>query len=268
MAISPKFSVEERLAVCKSTREIAANSLFDALTCLLEKDEPISEVGFRDQWLYELRKNKSIFGEGWYSPPPYGIGALFGTDEPSKKNRVNFQSLRTEENWQRKDIFLDRKKGLAFVYASPVDKKTGIIGDFGLTIYFGKKLEIIKHLQTCYSLTNEIFERIEIGMTFGELTEVSSQLIRHKGLTSEVECKTVACEENLGHVVPASYKSWNQQEQKIINSQELKKVKEIISKKREFIGIGEEFKIRPGLALTIEPRPRDIGKPKIPLVAL
>ena len=133
-----------KLTICKDTRQIGAKALASALTQLLNQNNPISEVLLRDVWLMELRKYQSVFPDGWYEPPPHGIGVLLGTDEDIE--RVSPKSLRIHDYWPREDIFLDRKKGIIFVYISPVDKNTGIIGDFGLTIYFGKNLNIRNHL--------------------------------------------------------------------------------------------------------------------------
>src|SRR5436309_1790576 len=116
------MTVLNKLEVCKQTRKIAANSLYNALSSLLNAKQSISEVLLRDVWLTEMRKNKNIFQDGWYDPPPHGIIVLFGDDK--NVERVNFKSVRPEKFWPRENIFLDKKNGIAFLYASPVDKKT------------------------------------------------------------------------------------------------------------------------------------------------
>lgn len=56
---------------------------------------------------------------------------------------MNYKSLRPVEMHPRNDIMLNKQTGIIYVYASPVDKKTGMIGDWGMTIYFGRDPEII-----------------------------------------------------------------------------------------------------------------------------
>src|SRR3989344_4419463 len=95
-----------KLEICKQTRKFAADSLHKALKKLLESNTPISEVMFRDAWLSEMRKDATIFPDGWYDPPPHGIGIVFGTI--SEPDRINFPVLRKEKFWPRNDVFLDR----------------------------------------------------------------------------------------------------------------------------------------------------------------
>ncbi len=128
-------ALEKKLQVCKSTRDIAANSLYIALGDLLE-NKTVSEADLRNRWLDEMNKDFSIFSEGWYSPPPYGIAVLFGTDLDKMTCRLNCENFRPKETWPHDDIVLNRENGIIYVYASPVHKRTGIIGDFGMTIYF------------------------------------------------------------------------------------------------------------------------------------
>src|SRR3989338_9581860 len=98
------------LDICKQTRKAAADSLKNAFEKVLNNNQPISEVDLRDMWLLELRKHQEIFPDGWYTPPPHGIGVLFGTPENTK--RINFPTLRTKDYWPRDDVFLDKKDGI------------------------------------------------------------------------------------------------------------------------------------------------------------
>jgi len=149
----------DKLEICKSTRKIAADSLYTVLKKLLASTQLISEVMLRDEWLEEMQKNKTIFTEGWYIPPPHGMIVLFATDK--KVERINYKSVRIEEKWPRNDIFLDKKNGLAYFYASPVDKQSGIIGDFGMTVYLGKKKEIKDILKHCLVADKEILKLLQ-----------------------------------------------------------------------------------------------------------
>src|SRR5436853_4201407 len=104
----------DKLEVCKSTRKIAADSLAKVLKKLLKSKKPISEVMLRDAWLFEMRKNKNIFPDGWYMPPPHGIMVLFADEK--NVQRFNYKSARPNETWPRDDIFLDLKKGIIYCY--------------------------------------------------------------------------------------------------------------------------------------------------------
>src|SRR6266498_842465 len=139
-----------KLEICKKTRKFAARSLYTVLKKLLESQKPISEVTLRDAWLAEMRKNKNIFSEGWYSPPPYGMAVIIGGN--GKDSRRNYKSLRPAENWPKDNVFLDKRSQHLYAYASPVDRKTGIIGDFAISLYFGDDLETKHFLKMCFML--------------------------------------------------------------------------------------------------------------------
>ncbi|MEK7092305.1 MAG: hypothetical protein AAB907_01635 [Patescibacteria group bacterium] len=97
----------DKLAICKQTRKVSSDSLLRTLTKALGTNDPISESQFRDFWLSELRTHKELFPDGWYTPPPHGIGVLFGNG--SNFMRTNHRSLRPEENWPKSDIFWTKK---------------------------------------------------------------------------------------------------------------------------------------------------------------
>lgn len=140
----------DKFEICKATRKIAADALYKTLKKLRASDKNISEVMLRDEWLAEMRKNRNIFPDGWYLPPPHGMIVLFADEDHVE--RFNYKNARWESSWARDDIFMDRKTGIIFCYASPVDKKSGTIGDFSLTLYFGKNPEIKQLLQYCLKL--------------------------------------------------------------------------------------------------------------------
>ena len=179
----------QKIEICRRTREYAQKSLFKVLQKILQNNLVLSEAEIRDRWIFELQKNDAIFKDGWYSPPPHGIGVLIGTDEDGEKNRLNFKSLRSKEIWPRKDIRLNTENGIIFAYASPVDKETGIIGDFGITLYFGKNKEIIDHLTLCYKIVQQVFDYVKPGLTFSEIAKHMKSLITSHGLNNEIECK-------------------------------------------------------------------------------
>lgn len=246
----------------RRTRKVASESLVTVLTSLLASKKPISEVVLRDSWLEEMRKNDNIFPDGWYTPPPHGIIVLFATD----KNvvRLNYKSARPKEQWPRDDVFLDSKKGLLYCYASPVDKESGIIGDFGVTLYFGKKGEIKNLLKTCLKLDREIFDYVKVSLKFSEISLVAEKLMKKDGMVNEVLSITDKGNMVIGHTIPDSFDSWSKKEKIASSAKDWNAIKEIISSKRINVKKKEPFVIQKGSAFTIEPRPRVVEKPDLP----
>ncbi len=258
--------MNDKLEICKKTREIAATSLYKTLEKVLNTRKKISESEFRDLWLSELRKQKSIFLDGWYISPPHGIGVLFATDK--NPQRISHKSLRPKLSWPRNNIFLNTKNGIALFYASPVDKKTGIIGDFGMTIYFGKNAAIINHMKKCLEITKKTFSYIKNKMTLSEIAEYTNQLLLLNHVENGVTSSTDPTGFNSGHTIPATEQSWSEIEQKILfsNKSTWEEKCKVISEKRNFVNSSQKLKIKPGLAFTIEPRPIVKENPNIPMV--
>ncbi len=234
--------------ICKKTRKFTAESLHKVLKKLLQGSRSISEVDLRDAWLLELQKNKQIFSDGWYIPPPHGIGALFGTLQ--EKERLNFPTLRDKNYWPRKDVFLNRKEGIITLYASPVDRRSGTIGDFGTTLYFGKNKNIQQHLKDIFRLNTQIFDCIKIGMQIKSLYSYASNLLQKQNYTNSgwISISDPA-KINMGHSIPIMTGIWK---------------KDDISKKRIFLNRLEITKIQPGIAFTIEARLKSLSKPDLP----
>ena len=151
--------------VCERTREVASVACLFALREVWEKD--FSEEEFINLWLEKLRRNENLFPSGWYTSlppkgPPYGTAALFGDDD--NPDRLNYGSLRPQENHPQNNIYFDPETGIAYIYASPVDRTTGIIGDWGMTFYAGNNPEIIAHLKYVYTINHQIAQIINPGM--------------------------------------------------------------------------------------------------------
>ncbi|MBI3887472.1 M24 family metallopeptidase [Candidatus Microgenomates bacterium] len=255
---------EDKLGVCKQTRKFSADTLYTVLKKLLASKKPISEVMLRDAWLVALRKNKAIFPDGWYLPPPHGMIILFADDENIE--RFNYRSARKEETWPRNDIFLHKKNGIIFCYASPVDRKTGIIGDFGMTLYFGDNPDLKKLLQTTLSLEKAIFEYAQVGMTISDVSKFSEKEMNKYSMVNQIDSITDKTGTNSGHSIPISYEDWTSAEKKILmkGDRDWKSVAAMISKKRFFVNQAEAFVITEKTAFTIEPRPKVIAKPHLP----
>jgi len=263
MSLSPN----QKLKCCKRIREYANKSLYKVLKKILNNNLKSSESEIRDMWLSELRKNDSILSDGWYSPPPHGIAILIGKDNEGKENRLNYKSLRSEQKWPRKDIYLDTQNGILFAYASPIDKKSGIIGDFGITIYFGKNKEIIDHLILCQKIVNQVFQYIKPGQTFSQIAKHMKNIITTYGLNNEIECKTSpSLSDYVGHTIPYVVENLNDDEMKVLKRGSHENIKTMISEKRIFVRASENQEVKKGMAFTIEPRPQVINNPKIPMV--
>lgn len=256
----------DKLEICKQTRKIAAEALYKTLKKLFRSKKPISEVMFRDAWLMEMRKNKNIFPDGWYDPPPHGMGVLFATGSDYK--RIKFQSLRIKDYWPRKDVFLNKENGYLLFYCSPVNKQGFIIGDFGISIYLGSDKKIQQALRKELQIITKIYNFAKIGMTMADIGKYSKKIIRQSNFSNEWWVSlTDATGTNYGHTIPATDIEWSDEEWKILNSKRGWQTKlNVISRKRRFLNSFETTIIKPSLAFTIEPRAIKNNEPKIPIL--
>lgn len=256
---------DQKLEIIKSTRRIAVETLSICLKEIISTQKPTSEVDFRDRWLGELQKHDNIFPTGWYDPPPSGIIVLFATDEDT--SRVYEPSARVESAWPHSDRFLDREKGIALVYASPVDRATGMIGDFSTTLYFGKNSAVHDHLKKCMALDEEIFDRVKVGMKLSEVAKITQELIEKNNFKNIIVAVNDPTGTNMGHTIPFSDEDMNEEELRIFQSGNWREISTMISRKRKYVNLQEDMIIRPGMAFTIEPRPVSIENPKLPMTS-
>lgn len=257
--------MSRNLDTCKKTRAIASNTLATTLKTLFSTGDRISETRLAKVWLEELRRNPGVFSDGWYAPPPHGIGVLFGT--ASRMGRQNYYTLRSKEMWPKEDIYLDKDNEMGYFYASPVDCKTGIIGDFGLTIYIGNKPEVKDHLKTCMYIVRKIFNRIEVGMKFSDAFVFAEQIVASYGMVNGVTSTTGPTGKDFGHTVPATYFDWTANEQAVLENGNAdgESVKNMISSKRVFVNSVEEQTFQPGMAVTLEPKLTVVDNAAIPM---
>lgn len=253
-----------KLSAFKETREIARGSFATVLSELLESEKNFSEVDLRDKWLVEIQKSGKVFDDGWYSPPPHGVGVLFASDN-EEDLRTDYGTLRTEDKWPRDDVFFDREHGLMLVYASPIEKDSGVIGDFGMTVYVGKRPEVQEHLKAVFALTRAIYEHAQVGMTFAELTKFANTLFAERDFESNVVVTTGTSVDNLGHTIPSTEDDWSDDEKEAIYSGDPEARRDAISKKRIYVDVNEDHVIAPGIAFTIEPRPKVKSDSTIPM---
>lgn len=255
-------TAEERLASCRATRRRCAKALLRALIPWLDRTVDLTEADLRDRWLAELRREPTLEREGWYQPPPHGIGIRSGSD--ADRDGVYYRSLRPPEAWPSSTRLLDRATGMIYAYASPVDAATGIIGDFGITLYCGGDAGIRSHLVNTLGLTRAIASRARVGMTLGELYAAADSLIRAQGWTNDTTSLTDGGSVNIGHTIPGIAEPWAATDRDITANDAAARA-QAISAARHFIRPGAStVAITPGSALTIEPRP---GSAEVPMAS-
>lgn len=257
--------VGEKLKICKDLRKFTSEALFSVLEGVVNIKESVSEAEFCRRWHNKLKENKKIYEDGWYMPPPYGMCVLFASEEDVL--RVNFESIREKEYWPKEDIFLNHEKGIVYLYASPVDKRTGIIGDFGMSLYFGKDEKIRDHFKKCLEINKEIFKHIKPGMDFKEINKYANNLLGDEGLIAEFKSMSDDTETNIGHTIPASYDRWNLDELNVFKDGDSKKIADVIRIKRIFLSNKESFRVQRGMAFTVEPRPMVVNNSNLPRVS-
>lgn len=244
--------MQDLILAVEKTREITANIISSAISEINGK----SETEIRDTLLSGLAQNKTLFPEGWYAPPPGGAAVL--CDERPFK-RLEFDSLRMPEFWPNTKSKFSREV-IGIIYLSSIDKKTGMLGDTGFTLYKGDDSSIKKHIKDCYDIIFEATEYAKIGMEFRDLYAHCIDLFRNKGkkigwMTTTNDPLKV----NLGHTVPGSFES------DFKRSDSFDEIKESITSKRIYINSEEKFKILPTCAFTMEARLTDL-EAKLPNV--
>ncbi|HEV7701933.1 MAG TPA: hypothetical protein VGO63_00590 [Candidatus Paceibacterota bacterium] len=253
-------SVEERIFISKNLREKTAKSIAE----ILLRNKNISETKFRDKLKLKVLDGKKVYKEGYYSPPPFGIAALFGYNKDFK--RLSFGTLRIKEKWPKNKYVFKREAGTATFYVSPVNISTGMIGDFGISLYTGNDKTIQTHFKNCVKILDELGKFAKVGMEFRELYKQYNMLLKKYGVKKtqiilQKYNKNVG--DNLGHAIPWSYEDPTETELSILSRKNFKNVKNLIRKKRIFINSKARFKILPTMAFTLEFR---AGSKKLPLL--
>lgn len=159
----------------------------------------VTEVGFRDAWLARLRESGAVTANGWYEPPPLGMAVLFADeDDPS---RIGFESLRLpdcapsprEADWSR---------GLMYAYCSPVHRASGLAGDFAVTLYFGRRPDLLAHFRRAFSVTRALLGEIGEATRSRALLDRSQALFGEAGLQNTIASVTDSVPLDLGHSLP------------------------------------------------------------------
>lgn len=225
-------------------------SLTLARICNDLKNAP-SEKRFTNAWLKQLQNDKNLYHDGWYSPPPHGIICKFGQSSDNYES-LRQPSFRDAKSWPRDDVFYS-SEDIALLYASPVDKETRLIGDFGLSVYSGSSKGIQDYIENVLTTTIYIANHAQSGMTFHELYAYAVDHGKNKGLfDSNVISTTDPAGMNIGHTIPLG-----------IAGKGYEETKEAIRKSRVFINAQETLSIGNNMAFTFEPRFSAPGFPDI-----
>lgn len=232
-------------------RQKAFTSFYNTLDKLYGRKD-ITEKEFKSKWQENLEKETNILADGWYNPPPNGMAVLFG-------DRVSFDTLRDNKNWASEKT-INWKEDLIYVYCSPIDKKSGIIGDMSLTLYFGENIEIKKHIKNCYKAVQEVFCELDKVQNSQELFVFSEKIFEKYQLKNCIISKTDNTPLDLGHTFP-----------KLINIENRNKLtqeeKQDISKARKFINYNNSWNFIEGIQFTIEPQLISIENSKLPQIS-
>jgi hypothetical protein len=195
---SPRSYVE----VIASTRRTAVGSLVDSLTTAGIPDILLNEVEIRNLWRQSLQRCPEILPEGWYMPPPHGMFVLVANPADGFA-RNNLPSLRPEPAWPSLTRRMSRDNMLT-VYAFPVDRSTGLIGDVEATLYWGKDCSLRRHIRDVWDVIQRIAGEVAVDMPLGDLYRIAKSLFAERGMKNTVLGVNDPTGTNIGHSIPFS----------------------------------------------------------------
>jgi hypothetical protein len=210
-----------------------------------------TEAELSEAWLRELRQNPDLYPDGWYDPPPHGVISLFGKATDNFE-RVRHSSFRPREMWPAADRAYTAGD-IMMVYASPVDRNSLLLGDFGLSLYQGSDVEIVRHLERVIEISMQIANSAEPGMPFHELYSIAIDLGRAAGLTNDIESSTDLTGTNIGHSIPLSFHA-DPTHDIVKDARSFEEIRHALSTGRKFINARETQLIHRDMAFTVEPR--------------
>lgn len=253
------MSVQDNVASCIESRKLAVG----VTGKVLKGFQNGSEADLRDNLQKALAEQQTLLPSGWYSPPPSGIGILF-TDGKGME-RSKFPTLREEAYWPNHK-YKNSVEGISMIYASPVHK-SGIIADFGFTIYNGHDQKIKDHLRLCLDTLEEIANHVSVGMQFRELNQFGQNLFAERELNNQWLTTTHnPLGTTLGHTVPWTHELPTESEAATIKHGNMNELKNVISHKRLYIDRAETFVIPETVAFTVESQLASNEHPDLPNV--
>lgn len=246
---------EKKARAIVQARKIAAKTLLNSLQKLSQKK--ISEKVLANHWIDEIQKNSLVRNSGWYVPPQNGLSVLIGN--APNYTRLNYESLRTSENWpNEKNYFLE--ESILYPYFSVVDKETLLLGDFVGTFYGGKNKKIIDWIKTVYHATIQISEFVETGKKVSDIYKYAQEILNNLGAKNNTYSQCGGVSSDIGHSIPGFEKNF------LVDAREIKneEVAKLISENRWFVSADNHKILGEDYALTIEPQ---MIAEKLPMVS-
>lgn len=235
--------MSNRLDSIEETRETAAQIVAELLSGI----DRISEADFSERLKRKIAEHPELYPDGWYDPPPSGIAALWAT---APFTRLQFSSLRDKPYWPSDTRFTEESVGM--VYCSPVKKETGLLGDFGCTLYRGSDERVRAHIRNSFEAIYAIAEQASIGMKFSELFSIAGKIFKERGVRiGWMRTDHDQLQVNLGHTVPGSYGEVSPADESFSAARER------IRTGRLYINTAETFQIPETCAFTVEARLTD-----------
>jgi hypothetical protein len=220
----------------------------------------VTEAELRDAWAERLYSAPGLAARGWYAPPPEGIIVI--SDVAPSYERMSQASFRPPEAWPSAEVHIT-DDSLLYAYASPVSRETGLIGDFGCSLYRGGDAVLKDHIRNVWEVTRRIIDIARPGMTFPELYAQAMQLIEAAGLENVVHSVHAGSTSDIGHAIPWSDLPPDRFERDVLAGGSLEVMSDLVSRKRRFINATDPFVIRDDVAFTIEPRLCAPGRPMV-----
>ncbi len=253
-------NLAKNIEICVKNRELVGGLISKALV----NNPHCSEILLHDELKVAIGQQAKFHPQGWYDPPPDGIGVLFANPEDNYE-RSRFPTLRIDPYWPSvKNTMSEETVGM--VYVSPVDKNSGVISDIGLNFYMGSNPKLQEHLSYCLEAIEDIAEQAKVGMSFKRLHELGQEILEkrdvHNGWMVTYNDPTRAA--NFGHTFPWTFKEPTAEELLLIQGEDFGKLKDVISGNRLFINTVEEFIIPETIAFSIEARLGSNRNPDLP----
>lgn len=236
------------------------------VTNVFKKANNNSELDIATKVHNILASDNTLLSPGWYTPPPNGIGMLFGSPKDNYK-RLFFRTLRDQEFWPSSKYCLD-KETVGIIYVSPVTSK-GVLADWGCTFYSGDNVKVQNHLVNCLDTVEKLAEYAQVGKKFSDISIFAEDLFKKQRIASNFIIVTTKKDTkgiNCGHDAPFSHQEPTNSEFKILNSKDVNKINNLISQKRLFIGSDEDYIIPKTIAFTAELRMQSMDDPLSPNV--
>jgi hypothetical protein len=220
----------------------------------------VTELAFRDSWLARLGEVDALTANGWYEPPPFGVAVLFASDDDPR--RMCFESLRLPE-FAPRPTRMSWDSGLLFAYCSPVHRPTGLAGDFGVTLYFGKKAEVRSHFRRAFAATAELLAELGPLTSSAALLRRSEILFREHGLKNTISSITDSVPLDLGHSMPSMRSA------KLATSRSLcADDRRFLGDQRRFVSTSADWLLAEEAQVTIEPQLIAPDRSDLPQVSL